>query len=69
MEVSKSEAGKASLKCKVFSATKSADRQSLGEVITTWLSTNGNGDNIEEKHVLLSSDSEYHCLTIVFFYR
>jgi len=55
------------LKCKVFSVTKSSDRQMLGETVTNWIKDTG--PKIDERIVLQSSDSEYHCLSIVIFYR
>jgi hypothetical protein len=60
-------AGGEMLKCKVFSATKSVDRQNLGEVVTDWI--HKTNPTVEDKQVLQSSDSEYHCLSIVIFYR
>lgn len=53
---------------KVFSATKARDREELGEVITHWLRANP-GMTIVDKVVMQSSDSEFHCLSITFFYR
>jgi hypothetical protein len=53
---------------KVFSATKSRDRDLLGETITDWIRCNSDKE-ILEKIVTQSSDSEFHCLTITLFYR
>lgn len=53
---------------KVFSATKAKEREGLGEQITEWLRGNPNME-IVDKIVTQSSDSEFHCLTITFFYR
>jgi hypothetical protein len=53
---------------KVFSATKAKEREGLGEAITEWLRGNPNME-IVDKIVTQSSDSEFHCLTITFFYR
>jgi hypothetical protein len=53
---------------KVFTATKAKEREELGEVITRWLSANP-GVDVVDKVVQQSSDNEYHCLTIVFFYN
>ena len=47
--------------CKVFSATKAREREALGEEITRW--------KADHPEVLQSSDKEFHCLTIVLFYR
>jgi hypothetical protein len=52
---------------KVFSATKARDRDQLGEKVTAWLRANPQLE-IVEKSVTLSSDSEFHCLTIVLFW-
>ena len=54
---------------KVFSATKQKDRDELGETATRWLNDNKNRVEIVDKTVTQSSDSEYHCLTIIVFYR
>ena len=49
---------------KVFSATKARDRESLGEVVTAWLALNP-GVRVLKTFVMLSSDSRFHCLSIV----
>lgn len=56
------------LKCKVWSATKSRDREALGDKVTAWLHQKGEVE-VQAHHVLQSSDDEYHCLSIVLFYR
>jgi len=53
---------------KVFTATKSREREELGEAVTRWLDRNP-GAEIVDKVVTQSSDKEYHCLTITLFYR
>jgi len=53
---------------KVFSATMAKDRQHLGEDITDWLRANP-GIDVVDKVVTQSSDSEYHCLSVVFFFN
>ena len=53
---------------KVFSATKMRDREELGEGITAWLRGHPHVE-VVDKVVTLSSDAEYHCLTITIFYR
>lgn len=53
---------------KVFSATKAQDRERLGDVITDWLHRNP-GIDVVDKVVTQSSDSEFHCLAITFFYN
>ena len=46
---------------KVFSATKRKDRDRLDELATAWLKDHQNFDRLT-----LSSDLEYHCLSITF---
>ncbi|HZY05208.1 MAG TPA: hypothetical protein VFF02_17090 [Anaeromyxobacteraceae bacterium] len=53
---------------KVFSATKAKDREELGETVTRWLQSNP-GVEVVDRVVSQSSDNEFHCLTIVLFYR
>jgi len=53
----------------VFSATKSRDREALGERITHWLRGPGRGAVVIEKVVRQSSDREFHCLSVLLFYR
>jgi folate-dependent tRNA-U54 methylase TrmFO/GidA len=53
---------------KVFSTTLARDREAMGENITRWLKDNGNIEIID-KEVTQSSDKEFHCLSITFFYR
>ena len=53
---------------KVFSATKAKERELLGELITDWIRSNPNNE-IVDKIVTQSSDSEFHCLTITLFYK
>jgi hypothetical protein len=53
---------------KVFSATKAKDREELGETITRWLRSNP-GIEVVDRTVTQSSDNEFHCLTLVIFYR
>jgi hypothetical protein len=52
---------------KVFSATKAKDREMLGDRITTWIRANP-ATRIVDKIVSLSSDREFHCLSIVVFF-
>ena len=54
--------------CKVFSATKSADRAALGDVLTEWLRQNAQLEVVDTV-TLQSSDNAYHCFTIVVFTR
>lgn len=53
---------------KVFSATKAADRDALGDRITKWLKENPTVE-VLDKTVNQSSDEAFHCLSIVLFYR
>jgi hypothetical protein len=53
---------------KVFSATKAREREELGETITRWLRANADLE-VLDKVVSQSSDDEFHCLSIVLFYR
>jgi hypothetical protein len=51
---------------KVFSATKMQDREVLGEKVTDWLSRNREL-TVVDTVISQSSDSEFHCLSIVLF--
>jgi hypothetical protein len=53
---------------KVFSATKARDRDALGERITDWIRRN-KGVTILDTCVRQSSDAEFHCLSILLFYK
>lgn len=53
---------------KVFSATKAREREELGETVTRWIRSNA-GVEIVDRVVTQSSDDEFHCLTIVLFFR
>jgi hypothetical protein len=53
---------------KVFSATKVADRDQLGDRVTRWLREHTEYE-IVDTVVTLSSDSAFHCLAITVFYR
>lgn len=53
---------------KVFSATRARERDELGENLTRWLKSNADLD-IVETVVRQSSDQEFHCLTVVVFFR
>ena len=54
--------------CKVFTATKAREREGLGEEVTQWIESNP-GLQVMDREVRQSSDNEFHCLTIVLFYR
>ncbi len=53
---------------KVFSTTLARDREVMGETISRWLAQNP-GLEIVDKVVMLSSDRQFHCLSITLFYR
>jgi hypothetical protein len=53
---------------KVFSATKAREREELGETITRWIRSNTDLE-IVDRVVTQSSDDEFHCLSIILFYR
>lgn len=53
---------------KVFAATKFADREVLGEAVTGWIAQHPE-HRITEIAVRQSSDSQFHCLTLIVFYR
>ena len=55
------------MRVKVFSATKARDREQLGERVTNWLRGQGRGLEVLDKQVRLSSDREFHCLSITLF--
>jgi folate-dependent tRNA-U54 methylase TrmFO/GidA len=54
--------------CKVFSATLARDREAMSETINRWLSEHPEVE-VVDKSVSLSSDRQFHCLTIILFYR
>lgn len=53
---------------KIFSTTLARDRDQLSERITSWLREHPELE-VVDKVVTQSSDSEFHCLSITFFYR
>jgi hypothetical protein len=60
--------GQAFTGVKVFSTTLARDREVMGETITRWLRDNPTLE-VVDKVVTQSSDKEFHCLTITFFFR
>jgi len=52
---------------KVFSATKARERSDLGDRITQWIGEHH--PDITDTIVKQSSDREFHCLSIIVFYR
>ena len=55
------------LACKTFSTTMVREREKLGERITDWLRKGKR--KVIDYNVLQSSDSEFHCLTVVLWYE
>jgi len=53
---------------KVFSATKARDREELSDNVTRWLKSNADLE-IVDRVVCQSSDNDFHCYTLVFFYK
>jgi hypothetical protein len=51
---------------KVFAVTKARDREELGQRIMNWLQARPSVTILKTK-VRLSSDCEFHCLSIVLF--
>ncbi|MCA9541652.1 MAG: hypothetical protein KC620_22300 [Myxococcales bacterium] len=53
---------------KVFTATKALEREHLGEKVTAWIERHRDCV-IVDTTVCQSSDQQFHCLSIVIFYR
>ena len=53
---------------KVFSATMIADRERLGDKVTSWMAANPRC-KVTQFVVTQSSDAAYHCIAINVFYR
>jgi folate-dependent tRNA-U54 methylase TrmFO/GidA len=53
---------------KVFSTTLARDREALSERITGWLREHPQFE-VVDREVRQSSDKEFHCLSILLFYR
>ena len=53
---------------KVFSATKAKEREELGENVTRWLKSNSDLE-VVDKVVRQSSDNEFHCFSLLIFYK
>jgi hypothetical protein len=54
------------VRVKVFSATKARERTRLGEDVTAWIAEHPELV-VVDKVVTQSSDSEFHCLSIILF--
>lgn len=53
---------------KVFSATKAKEREELSDNVTRWIRSNSDFE-IVDKVVAQSSDNEFHCYSLVLFYK
>jgi hypothetical protein len=53
---------------KVFSTSRPAGRNMMGETITEWLAAHPQIEVID-KVVAQSSDREFHCLSVILFYE
>jgi len=53
---------------KVFSATKAREREELGEAVNRWLRDHREVE-VVDRVVSQSSDNEFHCLTVILFFR
>lgn len=53
---------------KVFSATKAKEREELSENINRWLKSNTDLE-IVDRVVCQSSDNEFHCYSMLLFYK
>jgi hypothetical protein len=52
---------------KIFSATMVADREQLGEKVTSWIGSNPN-KKVTDIVITQSSDEAFHCIAITVFY-
>ena len=52
----------------VFSATKAMERDALGQKVTRWLEDNQD-ITVVDTVIRQSSDNQFHCVTIIVFYR
>lgn len=52
---------------KLFSATKANEREYLGETVTHWLSEQPDHLVVDEIRTMQSSDSAFHCVTLIVF--
>ena len=52
----------------MFSATKHTERKEMGTSVTDWRKANASA-TIVEVRTLQSSDNEFHCVTIIIFYK
>ncbi len=53
---------------KVFSATKAKEREEISEHVNRWLKSNSDLE-IVDRVVCQSSDNEFHCYSMLLFYK
>lgn len=53
---------------KVFSATKAKEREELSENVNRWIKANADVE-IVDRVVRQSSDNEFHCYSLMLFYK
>ncbi|MFZ5442694.1 MAG: hypothetical protein ACOZQL_21975 [Myxococcota bacterium] len=53
---------------KVFSATKAKEREELSENVNRWIKANADLE-IVDRVVRQSSDNEFHCFSLILFYK
>lgn len=53
---------------KIMSATMFAQRDTLGETVTAWMTANAQRYVVTEITVTQSSDAAFHCVTFSIFY-
>ncbi len=53
---------------KVFSSTLARDRETMGDRVTRWIAEHPELELVD-KAVRQSSDRQFHCVSIVLFYR
>jgi folate-dependent tRNA-U54 methylase TrmFO/GidA len=54
--------------CKVFTTTLARDREAMSERINAWLADHPEL-TVVDREVRLSSDRQFHCLSIILFFR
>ena len=52
----------------IFSASKHTDREKMGADVTAWR-RNSASATITDVRTMQSSDNEFHCVTVVIFYK
>ncbi len=52
----------------IFSASKHGDRERMGENVTAWRLRNSTSV-ITDVRTMQSSDNEFHCVTVIIFYK